>query len=133
MLVRGAAARVESDTNKVALSRRAWSGGSPERQPDEARAFLETWGGDPALAEHILATSNVGNRLRSALAENAAGNLARAEGHDSILGVPRSRGTPRITELFGLRGATFPRPSDPYGTRLHDHFAGLLGRARLPD
>lgn len=131
MLDKGAAARVESDANEVAMSRWEWSGGSPERQLEMAREFLETWGGDPALAGHILATSNVGSRLRYALTENAAGNLARAEGFDSILGVSRSRAAPRITELFDIREATFPHRGDPYGTRLHEDFKGLLGRGDL--
>jgi hypothetical protein len=73
--------------------------------------FLETWGGNPALATELVNNSRVGNRMRYALQEHIIGNRARQEGYDSIIGTGARK--PRITEVFDLREAAYPVPGRP--------------------
>jgi hypothetical protein len=87
---------------------------------DSIQDLLARWGGNPSVAHELVANSNVGNRMRYALQENIIGNAARRAGYDSIVGTGAR--TPRISEVFDLREASYPVPGRPEFESLLPYF-----------
>jgi len=74
--------------------------------------FLEKHGGNPDSSYDIMIHSRVGNRLLMALLENVYAGVIRNAGYDSILSYSKSKGLPRLSELFDLRWDTYPEETN---------------------
>ena len=111
--VKGAGAydkmRMEAITPPVMTT--SFFGGKPggPDQVEAVKAFLTKYGGEPKMAEEILAHSKGGNLLPYALQEHVAAHVLRAAGYDSVLGYSKHKGEPRLAELFDLRKREYPK------------------------
>lgn len=85
--------------------------GGQKGGPDHVKAvaaFLSKYGGTPDMAADIVEHSKTGNMLPYALQEHIVAHALRKAGYDSIVGMSKFKGQPRLAELFDLTMSHYP-------------------------